>query len=157
MEKAVPDALRPEAVHKGMLIISPSIRIPLSEISFACVRASGPGGQHVNKTSSAVQLRFDIFNSPSLSADVKRRLAQAAGRRVSTAGELIIEAQRFRSQEANRRDALERLNALILHAARPPRARRPTSVPRAERRRRLAGKRLRAQVKKMRSRTADNE
>jgi len=140
-----------------MLIISAAIRIPISEISFAYMRASGPGGQHVNKTSSAVQLRFPMVSSPSLSVDVKRRLAHLAGSRLTTDGELIIEARRFRSQEANRRDALERLSSLIARAARPPRARRPTTVPQAERRRRVSSKRIRSQVKKLRGRAGDED
>jgi len=140
-----------------MLVISPSIRIPLAEFSFAYMRSSGPGGQHVNKTSSAVQLRFDIGNSPSLGADVKRRLAHLAGSRLTLGGELIIEARRFRSQEANRRDAIERLSMLIARAARPPRARRATSVPQAERRRRVTAKRMRSGIKKLRGRAGDED
>ncbi len=140
-----------------MIIISPSIRIPFSEITFAYMRSSGPGGQHVNKTSSAVQLRFHIEHSPSLSAEVKRRLAHLAGSRLTTDGELIIEARCFRSQEANRRDALERLRALIARAARPPRTRRPTTVPQAERRRRVTAKRMRSQIKQLRGRANDED
>ena len=133
-----------------MLVISPSIRIPANEISFEYIRASGPGGQHVNKTSTAVQLRFHITNSPSLTEDVKRRLAHLGGSRVTRDGELIITAQRFRSQEANRRDALERLRSFIARAVFRPRFRCPTGVPKASRRRRLEAKRLRGQVKKLR-------
>lgn len=140
-----------------MLIISPSIRIPFSEISFEYIRASGPGGQHVNKTSTAVQLRFDIGRSPSLSDDVKRRLMQLSGSRLTTGGELIITARRFRSQEANRRDALERLRSLIMCAARPVHKRRSTRVPQASRRRRLTGKRMRGQLKKMRAKAGAEE
>ena len=140
-----------------MLVISPSIRIPLNEISFEYIRASGPGGQHVNKTSTAVQLRFHITNSPSLTEDVKRRLALLAGSRVTRDGELIITAQRFRSQEANRRDALERLRSFIARAAFRPRFRCPTGVPKASRRRRLESKRLRGQVKKLRGQAGDEE
>ncbi len=133
-----------------MLVISPSIRIPAHEISFEYIRASGPGGQHVNKTSTAVQLRFHITNSPSLTEDVKRRLAHLCGSRVTRDGELIITAQRFRSQEANRRDALERLSSFIVRAAQPARIRRSTGVPKASRRRRLLAKHIRGQVKKLR-------
>jgi ribosome-associated protein len=140
-----------------MLVISPSIRIPLSEISFAFMRASGPGGQHVNKTSTAVQLRFDIVNSPSLPDDVKRRLAHLGDSRVTTEGELIINARRFRSQDANRRDALERLRSFIAHAASPPRPRRPTGVPKASRRRRLTAKKMRGQIKKLRAKAGGEE
>jgi ribosome-associated protein len=134
-----------------MLIISPSISIPCNEISLEYMRASGPGGQHVNKTSTAVQLRFHIANSPSLPDDVKRRLKQLGGGRVTTGGELIITARRFRSQEANRRDALERLSSFITRAARPVRFRRSTGVPKASRRLRLSAKRKRGQIKKLRA------
>jgi ribosome-associated protein len=140
-----------------MLIISPSIRIPFSEISFEYIRASGPGGQHVNKTSTAVQLRFHVVHSPSLPEDVKRRLKQLSGSRLTTEGELIITARRFRSQDANRRDALERLRSFIAHAARPVRPRRPTGVPKASRRRRLTAKRMRGQVKKLRAKAGGEE
>ena len=140
-----------------MLVISPSIRIPANEISFEYIRASGPGGQHVNKTSTAVQLRFHITNSPSLSEDVKRRLAHLCGSRVTRDGELIITAQRFRSQEANRRDALERLRSFIVRAAQPACIRRKTDVPKASRRRRLLAKNMRGQVKKLRGPAGDEE
>lgn len=140
-----------------MLVISPSIRIPANEISFEYIRASGPGGQHVNKTSTAVQLRFHITNSPSLPEDVKRRLAELVGSRATRDGELILTAQRFRSQEANRRDALERLRSFIVRAAQPARIRRPTGVPKASRRRRLLAKHIRGQVKKLRAPAGDEE
>jgi len=140
-----------------MLAVSPSIRIPSGEISFAYVRSSGPGGQHVNKSSTAVQLRFPVVDSPSLPADVKRRLVRLGGSRVTAAGELVIDARRFRSQDANRRDALERLSLLIARAAQPARIRRPTTVPCGERRRRLSAKRVRSQVKKLRGRAGIEE
>ncbi len=149
--RAFPECRQP------MLVISPSIRIPLSEISLAYIRSSGPGGQHVNKTSTAVQLRFNIGDSASLSDDIKLRLARLAGSRLTQGGDLIIEARRFRSQEANRRDALDRLSTLIARAERPPRARRATTVPRAELRRRLTGKRIRSRVKKLRTRVVMEE
>lgn len=138
-----------------MLVISSSIRIPSNEISFEYTRASGPGGQHVNKTSTAVQLRFDVAGSPSLPADVKLRLQHLGGSRCTADGELIISARRFRSQDANRRDALERLCALIAHASRPIRARRRTAVPHASRRRRLVAKHMRSRLKKQRSRVVE--
>jgi ribosome-associated protein len=140
-----------------MLIISPSIRIPFNEISFEFIRASGPGGQHVNKTSTAVQLRFHIVNSPSLPEDVKRRLMQLSGSRLTTEGELIITARRFRSQDANRRDALERLRSFLACAARPVRKRCRTRVPKASRRRRLTAKRMRGDVKKLRAKAGSEE
>ncbi len=140
-----------------MLVISSSIRIPFSEISFEYMRASGPGGQHVNKTSTAVQLRFHAVNSRSLPEDVKRRLTQLGGSRLTTEGELIITARRFRSQVANRRDAIERLRSLIMSAARPVHKRRRTRVPAASRRRRLTAKRTRGQVKKLRAKAGAEE
>ena len=141
-----------------MLVISPSIRIPAHEISFEYIRASGPGGQHVNeKLATAVQLRFHITNSPSLTEDVKRRLAHLCGSRVTRDGELIITAQKFRSQEANRRDALERLSSFIVRAAQPARIRRSTGVPKASRRRRLLAKHIRGHVKKLRGPAGDEE
>ena len=140
-----------------MLTVSPSIRIPSGEISFTSMRASGPGGQHVNKTSTAVQLRFHIVNSPSLPEDVKRRLIHMAGRRVTSDGELIIDARRFRSQDANRRDAMERLRGLLVRASRSPRVRRRTAVPEASRRRRMHAKSLRAQKKKLRGHISADE
>jgi len=140
-----------------MLAVTSSIRIPSGEISFAFMRSSGPGGQHVNKTSTAVQLRFHIVDSHALPADVKRRLLHVGGSRVTADGELIIEARRFRSQDANRRDALERLRALIARAAQPVRIRRTTGVPRAERRRRLSAKRVHSRLKKLRGRVVPEE
>jgi ribosome-associated protein len=140
-----------------MLIISPAIRIPFHEIVFEYTRASGPGGQHVNKTSTAVQLRFHIAHSPSLPEEVKRRLIQLGGGRVTTGGEMIITARRFRSQEANRRDALDRLRSFISRAARPARIRRSTAVPKASRRLRLTAKRMRGQIKKLRAKAGAEE
>jgi len=121
------------------------------------MRASGPGGQHVNKTSTAVQLRFHIGNSPSLPEDVKHRLMHIAGGRITAQGEIIISARRFRSQEANRRDALDRLRSFISRAAHPARVRRRTGVPESSRRRRLQGKKKRGQVKKMRAHVGAEE
>jgi ribosome-associated protein len=122
-----------------------------SEISFAFVRASGPGGQNVNKVATAVKLYFDIDRSPSLSEGIKRRLRSLAGRRVSGKGILVIDARRFRTQEANRRDALERLLQLIRQAsAPPPRPRRTTRPGAAAKARRLEEKKKRGAVKQAR-------
>jgi ribosome-associated protein len=130
-----------------MLIISPGLQLDDGELEEQFVRASGPGGQNVNKLSSAVQLRFDLANSPSLPPEVKQRAARLAGRRLTREGMLVIMAQRFRSQERNRADARERLVALLRQAADPPPVRRPTKVPVAAKRQRLADKRKRGEHK----------
>ncbi len=115
------------------------------------IRASGPGGQNVNKVASAVQLRFDARNSPSLPDAVKARLRSVAGRRMTAAGEIIIEASRFRSQERNREDARARLAALIAAAATPPKKRIKTKVSVNQKRKRVEDKRRRSVVKTRRS------
>jgi ribosome-associated protein len=133
-----------------MLIISPDLAIDEAELDEQFVRASGPGGQNVNKLSSAVQLRFDLIGSPSLLPDVKQRAARLAGRRLARDGVVVIIAQRFRTQERNRADARERLAAILRQAADPPPIRRPTRVPPAAKRQRLADKRRRAEKKAQR-------
>ncbi|MEA2840741.1 MAG: ribosome-associated protein [Methylobacteriaceae bacterium] len=130
-----------------MLTISPNLAIDESELDEHFVRASGPGGQNVNKLSSAVQLRFDLATSASLPPEVKQRAARLAGRRLTRDGVLVIIAQRFRSQERNRADARERLLALLRHAADPQPIRRATKMPAAARRRRLADKKKRGERK----------
>jgi ribosome-associated protein len=132
-----------------MLIISPRLAIEEDELEEQFVRASGPGGQNVNKVSSAVQLRFDLVGS-ALPPEVKQRAARLAGRRLTREGVLVVIAQRFRTQERNRADARERLAAILRQAADPPSIRRPTRVPRAAKRQRLADKRRRAEKKAQR-------
>ena len=140
-----------------MVEISPSVSINDDEIQIDFVRASGPGGQNVNKVSSAAQLRFDIRSSPSLEADVKERLERIAGSRVTAEGILIIEAKRYRTQEQNRFDALQRLAALVQKALERPKTRRKTRPTPASRQKRLQAKRQRGEVKRLRGRPTLDE
>jgi ribosome-associated protein len=131
--------------------------IPEEELEERFVRASGPGGQNVNKLSTAVQLRFDVRRSPSLADDVAVRLMRLAGSRMTNEGVLVIEAQRFRTQERNRADARARLAALVAAAEVRPVKRRPTRPTRASGERRLAGKAVRAGVKSGRGRVRSDD
>jgi ribosome-associated protein len=133
-----------------MIRVTKHIDLDESEIEYHFVRASGPGGQHVNKAATAVQLRFDAANSPSLPDDVRQRLIRLAGRQVTEEGVLIIDARRYRSQERNRRDATDRLLQLIRSAASRPKARRRTKPTRAARERRLQEKRRHSETKRTR-------
>lgn len=136
---------------RTQLEICPGISIPLSEFEVRAIRAAGPGGQHVNKTSTAIQLRFDIAASASLSAAIKQRLRRLAGNRVSRDGELVITAQRFRSQNRNYQDALDRVQKMVRRAAQPPPQRKRTRPPEASRRRRLEDKQRRSRLKQQRA------
>ena len=132
-----------------MLKITHQIYIPFEEIRLKSVRSSGPGGQHVNKVSTAVQLQFDIISS-SLPEDIKSRLLEMSDHRISESGRITILAKSFRSQEKNRKEAIQRLQDLIRKAATPPRKRKKTSVPKSSRIRRLRNKKFRSEVKSMR-------
>ncbi len=134
-----------------MIRVTDTFALDEREIEESFVRASGPGGQNVNKVASAVQLRFDVRRSPSLPNDVAIRLMKLAGRRLTQDGVLVITARRFRSQEQNRQDALDRLVALIRQAAVPPTPRRKTRPTLASKQRRLEGKSRRSQVKSLRA------
>ncbi|MGH8278523.1 MAG: alternative ribosome rescue aminoacyl-tRNA hydrolase ArfB [Gammaproteobacteria bacterium] len=125
-------------------------RLPMDELKFRALRASGPGGQNVNKVASAVELRFDVLRSRGLSAEVKHRLQGLAGRRLNARGELVIFAQRFRTQERNRKDAIERLQALVRRAGESPKPRRVTRPSRASKLRRLDSKHRVADKKRLR-------
>jgi ribosome-associated protein len=123
-----------------MIRITSLIHLDEHELEEHFIRASGPGGQNVNKLSTAVQLRFDVRRSPSLPEGVRARLMQLAGRRVSGEGVLVINAQSFRTQVQNRRDARERLFDLIRRAALVPKSRRPTKPSRRQKKKRLESK-----------------
>ena len=124
-----------------MIDITPALSIPEDELQFQFKLASGPGGQNVNKVATAAELRFDVAGSPSLPEAVRARLLALAGSRVTQDGELLITARRFRSQERNRQDAIDRLVALIQRAAEPPKPRIKTKPSRAAKQRRMDEKR----------------
>ena len=133
-----------------MIEVTPSIKIDENELHFDFIRASGPGGQNVNKVSSAVQLRFDVRQTPSLSQEAKERLVRLAGSAVTSEGVLVLTARRFRSQEQNRADAIRRLIALIQKAAVEPIKRKPTRPSAASSGARLRSKMRRGEVKRTR-------
>ncbi len=138
-----------------MIELTPTLSLEEKELVFDFIRASGPGGQNVNKVSSAVQLRFDAANSSSLPAEVKERLITLAGSRMTEDGILIIEAKRFRSQEKNRIDAVQRLITLIQKAAEPPKKRKPTRPSVTARAARVGAKRQRGELKRTRKYNPD--
>jgi ribosome-associated protein len=137
--------------------ITPTIAIDDSELEERFVRSSGPGGQNVNKVSTAVQLRFDVNRSPSLSDDVRARLRRLAGSRMTTEGVLVIDARARRTQAENREDARARLAALVRQAAIPPKRRTKTKPTRASKEQRLSSKRNRAETKRGRRPVAGDD
>jgi ribosome-associated protein len=140
-----------------MIEIGSTVSLNEDEIQIDFVRASGPGGQNVNKVSSAAQLRFDVFGSPSLLPDVKERLVRMAGSRVTDDGILIIEAKRYRTQEQNRLDAIQRLVALVQKALEKPKLRHKTRPTLASKQKRLQAKRQRSEKKRLRGRLSPDE
>jgi ribosome-associated protein len=135
-----------------MLIVSAAIALPESELVERFLRADGPGGQHVNRTESAVELRFDVVSSPSLPEDIRERLLQRRDRRLTGEGVLVIQGRRFRDQGRNRDDVRERLVEIIRAVLVPPKKRLATKPTRASKERRLVGKQQRGKTKQNRSR-----
>jgi ribosome-associated protein len=142
--------MSPAADALEAIRIAPGLMLDPAEIEESFVRAAGPGGQHVNKTSTAVQLRFDVRNSPSLPADVRARLERLAGRRLTREGVLVLVAQGERSQKRNREEALARLVDLVRAAARPPTPRKKTRPTKASKQRRLDSKKRQGALKSLR-------
>ena len=140
-----------------MLKITETIQIDKRELQFEHIRASGPGGQNVNKVATAVQLRFDITNSPSLASDLKERLIQLSGNRVNADGVLLIEAKRFRTQEGNREDAILRFTELLKKASVAPKKRTKTKPTRASKEKRMKSKKIKSEVKSLRRKPSDME
>ncbi|HEX7112241.1 MAG TPA: alternative ribosome rescue aminoacyl-tRNA hydrolase ArfB [Mizugakiibacter sp.] len=140
-----------------MLVVNRAIAIPESELVERFLRADGPGGQHVNRTESAVELRFDVARSPSLPEPVRARMLARRDRRLTADGVLVIQARRFRDQAANRDDARERLAELLRAALVAPKTRIATKPTRASKERRLAGKQQRGHLKRVRSRDWSRE
>ena len=138
------------------IAVTEGIALDEDELSESFVLASGPGGQNVNKVSSAVQLRFDVAHSPSLPGDVRARLMALSGQRLTKDGVLVILARAHRTQERNRADAREKLFDLIARAATPPKPRRPTKPTKASRKRRLEAKTARAKIKRARAKVRED-
>jgi ribosome-associated protein len=138
-----------------MLHITPTLSIPDDELTCTFIRASGPGGQNVNKVATAVQLRFDVLNSPSLIEEVKARLVKVAGNKMTQDGVLVIEAKRYRAQEQNRSDAELRLAALIQKALVRPKRRWSTRPTAASQARRIESKKRKGKIKRLRQSTSE--
>ena len=144
------------AAKAAPIWVTGSLTLDPSEIEESFVRSTGPGGQHVNTTSTAVQLRFDVRHSPSLTDDVRQRLERLSGRRLTRDGVLVLVAQGQRSQKRNREEALDRLVALVREAARPPIPRKKTRVSKAAKRRRVDDKKHHGAIKSLRRARSDD-
>ena len=140
-----------------MVQVAPGLAIPEDELDERFILAGGPGGQNVNKVATAVQLRFDVAGSPTLPPEVRQRLRRIAGKRVTADGALVMTARRYRTREANRRDARARLAALVERALEAPRPRHATRPTGAARERRLQDKARRGAVKRQRTRPGTDE
>ena len=140
-----------------MIPVTEKLALEDEEIVLSFIRSSGPGGQNVNKVATAAQLRFDARHSPSLPAPVRSRLQKLAGGKLTREGVIVITANRHRTQEENRKDAIDRLLALVREAAIPPRPRIPTKPTRASKKRRLEHKKRHGDIKKMRLRPSQSE
>ncbi|MCC7442782.1 MAG: aminoacyl-tRNA hydrolase [Bdellovibrionales bacterium] len=141
----------PHEILTGMLEVTPRIRIPMREFTFRAVRSSGPGGQHVNKTSTCAELRWSLRHSPTLPDDVRRRFEDRFASRLTQEGDLVLQSDVHRSLPRNKDECLSRLRGFLLQVAEPPKPRRPTKPTRSSGRRRVEGKRHRSEVKKGRS------
>ncbi len=139
-----------------MIRISKNLSIDEDEIQLIFVRASGPGGQKVNKASTAVQLRFDVANTRSLPPELRERLLEHAKNRINEEGVLVIEAQRYRTQNQNRKDAIDRLSKIIREAAKPQKSRKKSKPSRASKERRMRNKRHKAEKKRLRRQVNEN-
>lgn len=133
-----------------MIVINNSIKLDDDELIFSFIKSSGPGGQNVNKVSTAVQLKFNIQKSKNLSEDIKIKIIANGGKRVTNSGILVIEAKRFRTQERNKKDAIERLTKFILRCTKLRKLRKKTKPTKASEEKRIGSKKLRGNLKKQR-------